>query len=419
MIILDTCIVESFKLDSVGSDLLKTIRRSGVERVAVPWAVMMELISHRAVPYRQKHEELINAMRRFTAAAPPSAPVPTPPLRDSEFAAMWRARFEEIAEVLPTSKESLMEAVVREANVLPPCKAVVVSQGGDTVKTGGRDAEIWLTAVNYARQYPEETVYFVSRNTRDFGDGSAYPEPMLSDLAGIGDRFVHLTSLADVVERFAAETDIAETEVEAFLREPETLRHVSATAYRKFRVEQGVSGRSFECTPLEKVDGGPPEEPLDSCGARGWLIAPKVKLAEVRDVKAYRIGEHVWCMASVRWLLAGLGLANGVAAWHIGVAWDTRVLLSTTEGTSRPTLLRTSPPKAVAADAFAEFTDLPRFSMVGQTPWHHEAAALAQVDLVTRELARLQGPAWHTWLEDRLLRRSDHLGDPGGEEGEG
>jgi hypothetical protein len=70
----------------------------------------------------------------------------------------------------PTSEAALGEAEFRESNVLPPCKAIVINDRGEQVKTGCRDAAIWLTAVEYAREHPEKTVYFVSRDTKDFGD---------------------------------------------------------------------------------------------------------------------------------------------------------------------------------------------------------------------------------------------------------
>ncbi|GAB3004540.1 hypothetical protein GCM10023080_082730 [Streptomyces pseudoechinosporeus] len=98
----------------------------------------------------------------------------------------------------------LVTNVVRHASVVSPTATVTlaVDETGNLVLTvadahpfkprplmaahdfGGRDAAIWLTAVEYAREHPEETVYFVSRNTKDFGDGTAYPPLMDQDLEG-------------------------------------------------------------------------------------------------------------------------------------------------------------------------------------------------------------------------------------------
>ncbi|MGW3728328.1 PIN domain-containing protein [Streptomyces sp. NPDC000851] len=71
------------------------------------------------------------------------------------------------------------ESALREANGVAPCK---VNDGGKQTKTGFRDTAIWMSAIEYARINPEETVYFVSSNTRDFGDGTAYPDPMDQDV---------------------------------------------------------------------------------------------------------------------------------------------------------------------------------------------------------------------------------------------
>ncbi|MFI9248165.1 hypothetical protein ACIGXF_37675 [Streptomyces sp. NPDC053086] len=71
---------------------------------------------------------------------------------------------------------------------------------------GARDAAIWLTAIEYAREHPDEKVYFVSKNTKDFGDGTAYPYPMNEDVAGFGERFVLLfrVKFERVAESFGA-----------------------------------------------------------------------------------------------------------------------------------------------------------------------------------------------------------------------
>ncbi|MER5474307.1 PIN domain-containing protein [Streptomyces sp. NPDC002685] len=87
----------------------------------------------------------------------------------------WKRRWASVVETIPTSETALQQAFIREANGLPPCKAQK-----DT-KVGGRDAAIWLSAVEYARTHPDENVYFVSNNTRDFSDGTAYASPMSED----------------------------------------------------------------------------------------------------------------------------------------------------------------------------------------------------------------------------------------------
>ncbi|MGH4036016.1 hypothetical protein ACQB60_44775 [Actinomycetota bacterium Odt1-20B] len=46
-------------------------------------------------------------------------------------------------------------------------------------------------------------MYFVSGNTRDFGDAATRPQLLDDDLTGLTDRFVHLTSIDEVAQQFA------------------------------------------------------------------------------------------------------------------------------------------------------------------------------------------------------------------------
>ncbi|MFI6494681.1 PIN domain-containing protein [Streptomyces sp. NPDC050564] len=139
----------------------------------------------------------------------------------------------------PTSKTALREAAYREAKVLPPCKAIVINERGDEVKTGGRDAAIWLPAVQYAREHPEKKVYFVSQNTKDFGKGTAYPPLMKKDREGLRDRFIHLTALDEVVKMFTEPAGVDEEQVRAVLSDSESLKTISADAARLMAVSKG------------------------------------------------------------------------------------------------------------------------------------------------------------------------------------
>ncbi|MFD5522509.1 hypothetical protein [Streptomyces sp. NPDC127066] len=53
--------------------------------------------------------------------------------------------------MIPTSETALREAAFREANGLAPCK---IQDGGRSAKTGFRDAAIWLSTIEYAREHP-------------------------------------------------------------------------------------------------------------------------------------------------------------------------------------------------------------------------------------------------------------------------
>ncbi|MER7477422.1 PIN domain-containing protein [Streptomyces sp. NPDC126510] len=363
MIILDTNILRSFKLDSVSSDLLKTIRTTGIESVGVPWVVLEELASHRAVPYREKHEAAVQAVENFRKTTPWQVAALLPPLDLKHFHAHWREQYLEIVDEIPTSEFALREATFREANVLPPCKAVVINERGEKVKTGGRDAAIWLTAVEYARAHPDEKVYFVSKNTKDFGDGTTYPPRMAADLEGLGDRFVHLTSLGEVLQRFTETAEVDEEAVRATLSNPESLKAVSAEAARLMSVPQGnpwfAEGPTLEVVMafLSEDLGNGEFETVTTEPVRmlGWAGAPTVAFQSMGELSAYRIGDHVWCAATVRWVLSGPALTDSNGVEVVGCAWETRVLASTTNTDSRLTILRSQTPRAVSTSEFGRF----------------------------------------------------------------
>ncbi|MFD3920254.1 PIN domain-containing protein [Streptomyces sp. NPDC058595] len=378
MIILDTCILEKFALDSTSSDLLKTINTSEVDVVAVPDTVMSELVSHRVVSQREKHEKAVEALKNYEGSSPWPIRVPAPSLNLDRLTQYWSEKYGEIVSVVHASEGALREAFRREAMLLPPCKQV--EAGNKDHKIGGRDAAIWLTAVEYARGHPDETVVFVSANTGDFGDGPPYPYPMDEDLAGLSN-FVHLTKFTEVISRFATPTHDVRADAALRVLSSKGAAHV---IQREVRRELGVRQGHERVFPVEvttsrtgnfnldEVDGGD----LETVMVRGFT-RPRVKLSSVSDVTAHEIAGHIWCSATARWLISGLVLdrswrdthrSRGPQVFPAGTTWETRVLFSTTQPDLPLTVLRTWPAKAATPDDLA---DMPEF------PTTAEAAAIA------------------------------------------
>ncbi|MFE2596005.1 PIN domain-containing protein [Streptomyces sp. NPDC059396] len=364
MIILDTNILEKAKLGTTSTDLLKTIGTSGVDVVAVPSVVMEELIAHRIVPERRKYERAAQALSSIAESTPwPFSPKP-PAFNHERFRNHWYDQYAEIVTVIPTSRAALQEAFHRETHVLAPCKEV--EAGGKTEKVGGRDAAIWLTAVEYAREHTDEKVYFVSGNTRDFGDGRSYAYPMDEDLTGLDGRFIHLISLTEVVNEFATPEGVDNIAAEAALRTTEALRAVAQESFRTY----GHRRPGHEPPPFAVAASRTGEFDLNGLGAddveavhvNGWLSAPSVKYSSVRDIKAHRIGDHVWCAATAQWLLAGLVLDGPVDAVVVaaGAVWETRVLFSTTQPETPLTVLRTFQPRAATTEELANMPEPPQ-----------------------------------------------------------
>jgi hypothetical protein len=271
----------------------------------------------------------------------------------------WREKWGDIVQTIPTSDAALREAAFREANCLPPCKT---SKGE---KTGSRDAAIWLSAVEYARQNPTETVYFTSANTRDFGDGSAYPSPMCDDLKGIEGRFVHWTDLDQAVAEFAKPVTTDGNRVAEILKGPAALTQVGLALEAGGHFPMG-----FECTAA--MESGE------------WWALPvhqwrthEAAVGEIAAAQMYRIGDQEWCAAKVRWYLTGVAVCdvNGGVIAAAGCAVTASVLFAPDIDDPRLTVLRADLPVKISAKILQTLT-LPNLPPPGWTPAEMAAARM-------------------------------------------
>ncbi|MGW8603002.1 PIN domain-containing protein [Streptomyces sp. NPDC055893] len=332
MIILDANILKSISLRGSDAEMLRTLRAVGVERVAAPWIAMEEIAAQQALSYRQKHEAAVAAMDVLRKATPWGM-VHGPDHYEADLVRdHWRGRYSEVAEVLETPAAAYQAAMYRETNVLAPCKTVNTGKN----KTGARDAAIWLTAVDYAKTHPTETVYFVSNNTEDFGDGSSFPFPMDEDIKGIEDRFFLFTSLDAVLTRFAKEVPAEADDLPALLMSLGSRQAVMRAAWHsRTRWHRGFG--------VLLVDGEAPR-PLR---IQHW--APHVlQMDSVKDVSAREIDGHKWTTATVRWLAVEDARVRRRVSGRIAYAWETRVLLSPTAADPSLRVLDSRPPTPVA-----------------------------------------------------------------------
>lgn len=271
------------------------------------------------------------------------------------YARHWRQRFESVADNLAADADILDEALAREMNVLPPCKLVGADADNKGHKVGARDAAIWLTAVSYARAHPDETIYFVSANTHDFGNGAPYRHPMNEDLAGIEDRFVHLTNMNELVDRFTKGTAPDNDAVKAVLESPNTARLIGREAFRRMRSSRfrhtNLTRARFECIDTEADDEGP-------AIARGWINEPLGSLEQIGEAKAHSIEDHVWSSVEARWTLVGIADLRRRGPRLIVCSWQTRILISTTKQGAEPSLLRSESPQLPSAEVLEEVTPL-------------------------------------------------------------
>ncbi|WP_129287530.1 PIN domain-containing protein [Streptomyces sp. GZWMJZ-114] len=428
MIILDTCVFDGDEPGSTKGDLLRIIVTSGADTVTVPDIVMHEWASHRVVPQRQKHEKLSEAWRHYATSNPWQVSGKPPALDHDRLVRHWRSRWEGTIATIESSASVMKEALRREAMLLLPCKR---ADGSDpkSAKIGARDATIWLTAVEYARENPSETVVFVSSNTKDFGDGTSYSYPMDEDVHDLSN-FVHLKDFTGLIDRFTTRATVDAAEAEAFLRAPEAREAMMRTAITELIVRQGNERRPFTVTAsrtnFSDVESAS-ETDLEKTEARGFSPHHlEIRFGSAKDFKAHKIGNHVWCAATVSWLVNGVAFSQGVAPLTLfpaGAIWEVRVLFSPTQPETPLTVLRAGHLKPASAEEIASMPDFPSVDdtsnsklVVGWAanglPVTMPPALLAAIgnlaDMQMQIGTRLEDVLQRT-LEDRWHHRSEHV----------
>ncbi|MFC8495615.1 PIN domain-containing protein [Streptomyces sp. NPDC057235] len=352
MIILDSCVIRGMRLDSSNVEVLRAIAATKTERVGAPWMALEELAAQKALDYLQAHKEAARALRQLQNRSHKSEPKLDGP--DAEgVREMWRRKYAGFLQVLPTSENALRVGVYREANVLPP--ATTKGDGEKKVKVGARDVAIWLTAVEYAREHPDETVYFVSSNHRDFTKGGAgYPSPMAEDIAGLGERFVHLTDLEELLETVAPGVAADAAAVRGLVELQTTF-----VADRCLHSWGSLERRSqFQVTTQ---DG-------EHAAAQGWLFGDKVtvKLVDVRDTEAYRLGDRAWYVATARWQFVGTAMMVASPMQTAACTWETRILAPLRSSDDHlPIIIKSHLPQAADGDS-VEWPALPNYQEVAQ-----------------------------------------------------
>lgn len=301
--------------------------------------VMEELAAQQAIKYLEKYDAAVQSLKSLQQVTPGGYTVELPPCDPDDVRDYWRGKWGDIFETIPVTEDVMRQALFREANSLPPCKT---SKGE---KTGSRDAVIWLSAVQYARQNPSETVYFASANTKDFGDGTDYPTSMNGDLHGIEDRFVHWTNLDQAVAEFAKPTETNEARVAELLATPETSKQAE-TALRASGYLP-TDGR-FTCTALM------PSGEWWAVPAYGWATQETV-VGYVEAPQKFHIGNQEWYAAKVHWYLTG---SINTDTGPVGAGCQVTASMLFTPDTQNPrlTVLRAEWPQPLGTEILSTLT---------------------------------------------------------------
>jgi hypothetical protein len=307
--------------------------------------VLEELAAQRSLNHEKAHKQGVSALRDLQRAAPWIKPVRLSAFDGEAARNHWREQYQRLFEVIDTSPEVARQALVREANRHKPAK------GPDAkVKGGARDAATWLSVVDYLKAHPAEKVFFVSSNTKDFGDGSTYPPPMDEDIRGMEWRLTHLTSFDDVVSTFSKPLEIDEENIEnvltRLLTTEEALTPLEAAANDLLgpRMITWAADEAADVMVL-RLDGYAPANFI------GWAATPKPVLRRVRDASGHQIGEEEWYTATVDWILVGFAasrhghtLADGANFGPTACQWTVKMLFSSRQG-EVPTILQYGRPQ--------------------------------------------------------------------------
>lgn len=356
MIIFDTSALFGLGPDNPKLDLLRALRQSGQQQVAIPWMVQEELVAHRVLGHAKAHAEVVSATRALNRTAPwAHEPGPGPFDRDAA-SAWWRKHYQGLFDVIETSGEVARQALQREANRQKPAKGPEASDKG-----GARDAAIWLSVVDCLKANPGETAYFVTGNTHDFGNGTGFPAPMDADVKGLESRLKLITSFDDAVSEFTTRLEIDEGTrdvLTGLLTSDDALMLLRRSVRDLLAAQPGLGpweGNTVQAyLPLPATDAYQPVRWAT------WAREPRAILRRVQDVAGHKIGEESWYTATVDWILVGQSMppvatssvhtppALMLAApptW-IACQWRTRLLFTSKPG-ERLTILQYSDPESL------------------------------------------------------------------------
>jgi hypothetical protein len=273
------------------------IARVIAQNVVLPSLVIEELLAQRARDF----DDALQLIKRGAAQADRFVPMPGIYLPATEEAvAPLDADLERHFAIAPLSGETARAALVREIRRAPPTR-----EG-----RGARDAAIWLTVVEDHRLRNEQG-YFVTRNTKDFGNPNSPNElhgALRDDLSGLAPLTFAATT-GDLLGLLA--TDVASpVPSESIIADPTVIQ-----AVRK-AIESAVS---LATVPAEMAAVSPP-----------YLVsAPSVTSPVLTEYRCFGVGGIVYASAVLSTLSqvqvgiltrVGLGAAEARVTFDLAVA---------------------------------------------------------------------------------------------------
>ncbi|MEQ6027626.1 PIN domain-containing protein [Streptomyces salinarius] len=336
ILILDTNAVRMLNPSGSNADVLRIIRTSGTAKVAVPEMVLHEMIAQQVIEYKDAYSRAEVAVKRLHGRHPDAVVAFRGTSLGAEIDTVrqgWERRYRAIFDVIPTTAEMALNALIREANGEKPAK--LADKQGEKKKEGARDVAIWLSVVDYMEKHPNENVLFVTNNSKDFGDGVEWPRPMGDDIRGMEDRIQVLPDMDAVISVLTEKVQASELSTDASI----ALKALSQTIGEK--AIKMLRGRPQQASILTMFDRS---GAFKRASFRRWVAPPDAELLAVSNVSGHKIGENIWFVADVEWLLWGVAQCFIPSRDVVPTAciWETRVLMATS-GAERPTIVSDRP----------------------------------------------------------------------------
>jgi hypothetical protein len=158
----------------------------------------------------------------------------------------------------------------------------------------------------YLKEHPDEQVYFVTRNSKDFGTGASYPDPMLSDLGGMEDRLTILASFDGIVSRFTEEIPVDTGHVTSLLAGLPDDALAPAGSFAQASMKDGrFAGTRFG-----------PGGTFEPWSWENWFLPPAAIARNVNAAAGHKIGSSEWYTATAEWILVGYAQPADVRALY-------------------------------------------------------------------------------------------------------
>ncbi|MGO4459415.1 PIN domain-containing protein [Streptomyces sp. M-16] len=285
MIVLDTNqFSKSFFPHGPALGMIRKIASFRGRALAIPEMVATELVAH------HQHEVELNLKAAHTALGALSgafhqdllAPVRALSVRDA--VEKYRASLEQVFTILPSPPGAAEEALRREAHRMPPAEQVWTDGKNKVKARGARDTAIWLTLLAAAETQKE--LWFLSYD-KDFGSADGF-HPALADEAQnrLGEsstclRLMH-SGIKQLLEELAEPFPAPVQEVERIMRGA-SVRMAVADHTHGLHALRTLMPLNFQTASIIFSNG------------------PDLRVDEVMEPKAYKVGERIWFSARLRW----------------------------------------------------------------------------------------------------------------------